>query len=74
MADLLCDRYARPDVGPAVRYVDWTGSQTDFSYGEISRDSASFAMLLQTLGVRRGDRVATLLPKSPELVVSVLEI
>jgi acetyl-CoA synthetase len=74
IADLLCDRHARPDVGPAVRYVNQTGSQTDFSYGQISRDSASFATLLHTLGVRWGDRVATLLPKGPELVVSVLGI
>jgi acyl-coenzyme A synthetase/AMP-(fatty) acid ligase len=36
--------------------------------------SARFACVLRDLGVARGDRVATLLPKGPELVITTLAL
>src|SRR5699024_593059 len=40
----------------------------------LSRWSRQFAYVLQTYGVEKGDRVSVLLPKGPELLISVLAI
>lgn len=44
------------------------------SYGEVERLSAALASALVKLGVKPGDRVAFLLPNSPQIVLSFLGI
>ncbi len=73
VADLVCDRYAnRGRV--AVRYEDAAGTRTELTFAELRERSARFAGALLALGVGPGDRVATLLPKSPELVAAAIGI
>jgi acetyl-CoA synthetase len=68
---LLCDRHD-PDV-VAVTIVD--GDATDaVTYGELRRRSERVASALRSLGVRPGDRVATLLGKGPHLIPILLGI
>ncbi len=45
---------------------------TRLSYRELDRLSDEFADALATLGVRKGDRVALLLPNSPQVVIAQL--
>lgn len=40
------------------------------SYGQLDRESTAFAAALWGLGVRKGDRVAVLLPNSPQFFVA----
>lgn len=40
------------------------------SYGELERESDAFAAALLASGVRKGDRVAVLLPNSPQLIIA----
>src|SRR5262245_43925149 len=74
VAGLLCDRHAGPAGQLALRYLDATGTASTYSFGEMRDRSARFACALRSLGVARGDRVATLLPKSPELMIATLGI
>src|SRR4051794_7039453 len=69
VADLLCDRHAGDAAGIALRYEDAAGNAGTLSYAELKSQSQRFASVLQGLGVGAGDRVATLLPKTPELVI-----
>ncbi|WP_406280577.1 AMP-binding protein [Nocardia sp. NBC_00881] len=71
-ADLLCDRHAADRV--AFTIVEADLSSADLTYGELRERSARFAAALGELGVRRGDRVATLMAKSADLVVALLGI
>src|SRR5437867_922495 len=73
VADLLCDRHA-DDGRVAVRYEDAVGARTTLTFADLQERSARFAGALAALGVEPGDRVATLLPKSPELVVAAVGI
>src|SRR2546426_5811023 len=45
---------------------DWRGNRRDVSWGELQDLAAKFANVLRAHGVRRGDRVAMLLPATPE--------
>jgi acetyl-CoA synthetase len=74
VAELLCDRHARPPERLALFHEDQSGHETRLTFGELRDLSARFAAVLRELGVRRGDRVATLLPKSAELVVTTVAI
>jgi acetyl-CoA synthetase len=56
----------------AVRFLDRTRSRVELTYAELAGAVASFAAALAELGVGPGDRVATLLPRSPELFVAAL--
>ncbi len=40
------------------------------SYGELERESDAFAAALLASGVRKGDRVAVLLPNSPQMIIA----
>jgi len=56
----------------AVRFLDRTAPRTELTYAELAADVARFAAVLAELGVGRGDRVCTLLPRSPQLFVTAL--
>ena len=71
-AELLCDRHADDVVAFTVVEPDLSGR--DWTFGELRSRSARLATALAELGAGPGDRVATLLGKSAELVVTVLAI
>jgi acetyl-CoA synthetase len=73
-AALLCDRHATDPERLAARCVDAAGREAALTFAELRDRSAHFAGVLRDLGVTRGDRVATLLPKSPELLIATLAI
>jgi acetyl-CoA synthetase len=67
---LMCDRHAADAV--AFTFVEPDGSIVDLSFGELRDRSQRFAGLLSELGVGHGDRVATLMRKSADLVTVLL--
>ncbi|SHK32403.1 acetyl-CoA synthetase [Pseudonocardia thermophila] len=71
-AELLCRRHPRDAV--AFTVVDADLSSRDVTYGELDEASGRFAAGLAGLGVGTGDRVATLMSKSVELVTALLGI
>lgn len=71
-AELLCDRHPAESV--AFTVIEKDLSSTDLTYGELTEKSARFAAGLAELGVEPGDRVATLMGKSAELVIALLGI
>jgi acetyl-CoA synthetase len=74
VAALLCDIHATSADRTALLFEGVGGRVEQLGYGELQALSARFAGALRELGVRRGDRVSVLLPKSPELVVTLLAI
>ncbi|MET7924812.1 AMP-binding protein [Streptomyces sp. NPDC005349] len=69
---LLCDRH--PSGAVAFTFVESDGSTSVLTFGELRERSQRFAGLLVELGVGRGDRVATLMGKSVDLVTVLLGI
>lgn len=67
----ICDRYADTDK-IALRYERADGSRGELSFSELKNRSAQFANYLQSQGIGKGDRVACLLPRTPELLITVL--
>ncbi|WAP54063.1 AMP-binding protein [Streptomyces sp. S465] len=71
-AYLLCDSHPDDAVAFTVVGKDMTGH--DMTYGELRDRSSRMAGALAALGVGVGDRVATLMGKSAELLVASLAI
>src|SRR3954471_4918733 len=71
-AELLCDRHQADRTAFTVIHPDL--QTTDLSYGWLQERSERAAAALVRLGVQPGDRVATLMGKSAELVVVLLGI
>lgn len=75
LAHLLCDRHLAVKRGhPAMIHETVSGQTSELSYGKLAEYSARFARVLAGAGVRKGDRVAVLLPKGVELVITALAI
>lgn len=70
VAWLLCDRHPADRV--AFTVVD--GEPSTLTFGELAADSHRYARALRGLGVGPGDRVATLMGKSTDLVTLILAI
>ncbi len=70
LAELLCDRHPADAVAFTIIQSDL--SSVDLTYGELKERSSRFAAALVELGVQPGDRVATLMGKSLDYVVTVL--
>ncbi|PYE19189.1 acetyl-CoA synthetase [Williamsia limnetica] len=75
-ADLLCDRHPADAVAFTVIETDAAGDlvSLDLTYGHLREQSSRFAAAIAGLGVEPGDRVATLMSKSADLVVAALGI
>ncbi|MCQ1994374.1 AMP-binding protein [Arthrobacter sp. zg-Y1171] len=69
-AALLCDRHPADSV--AFTVIEQDLSATDLTYGELQAGSERAAAAFARRGVRRGDRVATLMGKSGDLVTVLL--
>lgn len=76
LATLLCDRHVHTADGAraALLHESVAGQTTELSFARLASDSARFAAVLAGLGVAKGDRVAVLLPKGPELLIAALAI
>ncbi|WP_175945172.1 AMP-binding protein [Burkholderia pyrrocinia] len=72
LAWLLCDRHDPASV--AYDIVDATLQTDRMTYGDLKRESETFAAGLAALGVRQGDRVATLAGKSKEYLIALMAI
>jgi acetyl-CoA synthetase len=66
-----CDRHASGN-GVALRWVGETGEEQSWTFAALRDDAARFAGLLAEAGVQPGDRVAGLLPRIPELLITIL--
>ncbi|MEM5429348.1 AMP-binding protein [Cupriavidus oxalaticus] len=66
-----CDRHA--DAGRIALYWEGRdGNARSWTYAELQALSAQFAGFLKARGVQPGDRVAGLLPRTAELLVTIL--
>ncbi|RQS66454.1 AMP-binding protein [Burkholderia sp. Bp8963] len=66
-----CDRHVAAG-GTALDWIDASGRHHSFSFAQMQALSARVAHLLVAQGVRPGDVVAGLLPRTPELLATVL--
>src|SRR5207237_3845428 len=60
----VCDRHAREKL--AMIHEDFAGNVRRVNWGELQDDSNRFANVLVSAGVVPGDRVAMMLPPTPE--------
>ncbi len=69
-----CGRHVRDGRGDTVALVheDTAGNVSKMTFAELDKASAQIANLLKSYGVKIGDQVATMLPRTPELLTVVL--
>lgn len=66
-----CDRHADSDAIALYWYAK-DGRKEQYSFRELKKYSTQFASFLKSQGVRKGDRVSGLLPRTPELIITIL--
>lgn len=73
IAEAACDAWARVEPDRlALRYLRPDGAVRDWRYGELARASRRLANALSARGIGMGDRIALLLPQTPEAVLTHL--
>jgi len=66
-----CDRHAQTDK-IALYWEGKGGQSARYRFADLREQSARFANFLRARGIGPGDRVAVLLPRTPELMVAAL--
>jgi len=66
-----CDRHADSNR-IALIWEGRDGQRATWTFGQLKDAAARFANLLDSLGIKPGDTVAGLLPRTPELLVTIL--
>ncbi len=74
IADVCGRRWAAETSRVAIHFEDESGYRATFTYAALQADASRLSNALAALGVRRGDRVAVVLPQRPETAVSHLAI
>jgi acetyl-CoA synthetase len=71
IARACCDDWAARDPGrEAITHLDASGGRQVWTYGRLKEQSDRLANALAARGLRRGDRLAILLPQCPEVMVT----
>ncbi|MDJ0824527.1 MAG: AMP-binding protein [Rhodobacter sp.] len=71
IAERCCDSWAaRAPERLALTHLGADGTRRDWTYRQLKEASDGLAASLRARGVARGDRVAVLLPQSPEVLVT----
>jgi acetyl-CoA synthetase len=71
-AEVCCDRHAVDGAKLALRHRSPTGETRDWTFEELKHRSSQIAQALADRGVGKGDCVAGLLPRTPELLITIL--
>ncbi|PWR23461.1 AMP-binding protein [Zavarzinia compransoris] len=66
-----CDAHVAPGK-VALNYVAKDGTLSTLTFEELRDQTARFANVLTALGVKAGDRISGLLPRTPELLITIL--
>ncbi len=66
-----CDRHV-PSGGVALEWESQDGRREKYTFAQLQELSARFAGLLASRGVKPGDVVAGMLPRTPALLVTIL--
>lgn len=72
VAHYCCDRWATERHRLALYWEDESGETRALSFWDLREAANRLANALAALGIRRGDRVAIVLPQRPETVVAYL--
>jgi acetyl-CoA synthetase len=56
----------------ALRWISKSGRRTDFTYSDLADQTSRFANVLRNIGIKRGERVYSLLGRVPELYIAAL--
>jgi acetyl-CoA synthetase len=70
IAYVCCTRWAGDKSRIAIHYEDETGHSETMTYAALQAQADRLSNVLSGLGVRRGDRVAIVLPQRPETAVA----
>jgi acetyl-CoA synthetase len=70
LAETIVDRH--PPGRRALVWIGAAGEERSLTYGELAAASSRFANVLARQGVRKGDRVAVLMPRVPETFAVIL--
>lgn len=68
-----CDRHADSDK-VALAWEGRDGQRASWTFAQLKEAAARFANLLHSHGIKPGDTVAGLLPRTPELLITILGV
>jgi len=74
IAQACCGRWAADPGRIALHWEDESGAAARLSFADIQREANRLSNALGGLGVRRGDRVAILLPQRPETAIAYVAL
>src|SRR5215470_16456142 len=74
IADVCGRRWAQERSRVAIYFEDERGNAQTYTYASLQADANRLTNALLALGVRRGERVAIILPQRPETAVAHLAI
>ena len=74
IAQACCGQWAEDRARFALYWEDESGATSAWSFWDIQQAANRLSNALAGLGVRRGDRVALLLPQRPETAVAYVAI
>src|SRR5512145_2134589 len=74
IAQACCGQWAADRGRFALYWEDESGAQAAYSFWDIQAAANRLSNALAALGVRRGDRVAILLPQRPETAIAYMAI
>jgi len=74
IAQACCGRWAALPDAEARIAIRAHGAGTTLSYGQLQREANAMSRLLARLGVRRGDRVAIVLPQRFEAAIAYMAV
>jgi len=74
IAEVCCRRWAADRSRFALYWEDESGASAKYTYWDIQREANRLSNALAGLGVKRGDRVALILPQRPEMAIAYMAI
>jgi acetyl-CoA synthetase len=74
IAQACCGRWAQDRSRFALNWEDESGATAAYSFWDIQQQANRLSNALGALGVKRGDRVALLLPQRPESAIAYMAI
>ena len=74
MAQACCGRWAAERSRFALYWEDESGARAAYSFWDIQQRANRLSNALAGLGVKRGDRVAIILPQRPETAIAYIAI